>query len=306
MSAPAPRVVLGPADALGSAAGGGQVVRLRFPGLEGQAFVLAGGRVLELSAHGQPDGFAAWLVGDQLLGDGDVHLATAVDPLFLALPLMDRARRGAHGSAGPSRGGEGVFCSLEQALCHEEEVYPDALRPAVERGLGAICDVKEVGGDRYYRLNDVRVDAWLRLKVAQARRALARGNPAFSLTDEAAQLLYGAGVVADYLDASWGARLRAMFEVPAAAAAAAAGPGAAPDIRPVDHRHLTFAGVDEQQAGLDRRASAAYDRAALQRAKAKRDREEKKAAARQKEAKTMHSIASMFARASAKKPKTAS
>ena len=301
-----PRVVLGPTNALGGAAGGGQVVRLRFPGLEGQAFVLAGGRFLELSAHGQPDGFAAWLIGDQLLGDGDVHLATEVDPLFLALPLMDRARRGAHGSAGPSRGGEssGVFCSLEQALCHEEEVYPDALRPAVERGLGAICDIKEVGGDRYYRLNDARVDAWLRLKVAQARRALAKGNPAFSLTDEAAQDLYGAGVVADYLDASWGARLRAMFGVPAAAAAAAAGPGAAADIRPVDHHHLTFA--DEQQAGFDRRASAADDRAALQHAKAKRDREEKKAAARRKEAKTMHSIASMFARASAKKPKTAS
>ena len=38
--------------------------------------------------------------------------------------------------------------------------------------LACLCDVKQAGGQSYFRLSDQRVLAWLRLKVDQAKAAM--------------------------------------------------------------------------------------------------------------------------------------
>ncbi|EFJ47583.1 hypothetical protein VOLCADRAFT_105063 [Volvox carteri f. nagariensis] len=55
-----------------------------------QGFLLTHGSLLEVNRFKQSH--SAWLVGDRLLADGGVFVATAYDPLFVLLPLLDRAR----------------------------------------------------------------------------------------------------------------------------------------------------------------------------------------------------------------------
>lgn len=36
--------------------------------------------------------YRAWFLGDYVLGDGGMYLCTPIDPLFLALPLLESSR----------------------------------------------------------------------------------------------------------------------------------------------------------------------------------------------------------------------
>ena len=37
--------------------------------------------------------FRSWFVGDAVIADGGLYLSTPVDPLFLALPILEASRR---------------------------------------------------------------------------------------------------------------------------------------------------------------------------------------------------------------------
>lgn len=53
--------------------------------------MLVAGRLCEANLFRLPH--AAWLAGEGVLSDGGLVLVTPVDPLFLALPLLEFARR---------------------------------------------------------------------------------------------------------------------------------------------------------------------------------------------------------------------
>ncbi|GFR47154.1 hypothetical protein Agub_g8845 [Astrephomene gubernaculifera] len=55
-----------------------------------QGFLLSGGRLLEVNRFKQAH--SAWLTPERLIADGGMFLATPFDPLFMLLPLLDRAR----------------------------------------------------------------------------------------------------------------------------------------------------------------------------------------------------------------------
>jgi hypothetical protein len=99
--------------------------------------------------------------------DGGLHLATPIDVLLVLLPLLDRCR------------GEGTFCDAEQllSLCGFDAVVA-LLAPLVTPHLPCVCEVKEAGGQLYYRFSEPHALAWLRCKVDQAKTALkAHGAP---------------------------------------------------------------------------------------------------------------------------------
>ncbi|GIL44634.1 hypothetical protein Vafri_2157 [Volvox africanus] len=55
-----------------------------------QGFLLANGSLMEVNRFKQA--YNSWLLGDRLLSDGGVFLATVYDPLFVLLPVLDLAR----------------------------------------------------------------------------------------------------------------------------------------------------------------------------------------------------------------------
>ena len=53
--------------------------------------MVVAGRLCEANLFRLPH--AAWLAGERMLSNGGLVLVTPVDPLFLALPLLEYARR---------------------------------------------------------------------------------------------------------------------------------------------------------------------------------------------------------------------
>lgn len=151
--------------------------------------------------------------------DGTLHVSTPVDPLFVLLPVLDKNRNAT--ADAPA----GVFTGLEQLLSHD--AFPhlaQILAAAVEPQLSCVCDVKEAGGERYYRLSDQRALAWLCCKLDQAAAAL---QPQLTGMDAGAQQSYLVGFLSEYLTPGWADRLAKHLGVEASGVAGARGTGAA-------------------------------------------------------------------------------
>lgn len=89
---------------------------------------------------------------------------------------------------------EGMFCGVDQIFFSQEHVDLARLI-CFQPSLACVCDVKEAGGDMYYRLNDERLLAWLRCKVSQTQAALISTSPAiYAGMDEPALAAYSIGV----------------------------------------------------------------------------------------------------------------
>ncbi|KAG2486952.1 hypothetical protein HYH03_014449 [Edaphochlamys debaryana] len=227
-----------------------------------QGFMLQGGRLLELNRFKQTH--SAWHTGDRLLADGGVFLATAYDPLFMLLPLLDKARdkdeacpagkykelndilydstapdlaallkEVAEGQAlGGGGGGGGAAAQPEAAPAAAADggvLEPSGSptkagsrpRPSLEQSLACVCDVQRVDETAYYRLNDTRVLAWLRVKARHLQSALSAQVAGMEAPHAAAYVLSFLG---EYVGEPWAGRLAASL---GAETVREAGPGAA-------------------------------------------------------------------------------
>ena len=54
-------------------------------------FMIDGDHILEMRRARRPE-YACWFVGDRCESQGDILFGTRMDPLFLALPALDKAR----------------------------------------------------------------------------------------------------------------------------------------------------------------------------------------------------------------------
>lgn len=167
------------------------------------SYLLAGGCIQEVNWFKQQ--YSSWFVGDRVLSDGGLYLCTPLDPLLLLLPLLERARAQ-----------QNVFQDLEQILSMAASASAHLLAPLLSgEQLGCLCDVKEAGGQRYYRLNDELAVAWLTLKAQQAKAALqASPSAAFSGMDDVAVAAYAAGLLGEYLAQHWQDKLAAALQLP--------------------------------------------------------------------------------------------
>jgi len=114
----------------------------------------------------------SWLVGERVVEDGSVVLATPVDATFLALrPLTEAAKTGS-------------FCALDDAVTRGVPGAAAAagmrrlLRVAsLQRGLRRICETRPVAGAEYVRLAaEKTVVSWLRERVEAVATVVTTGG----------------------------------------------------------------------------------------------------------------------------------
>lgn len=236
-----------------AAAGGGALSLLQLPspatgaaqqfllggGDDGSGSSTGGGAPLLSEVNRVRHEFAAWIVGGRVVPDGGAYLATPVDPTYVLLALLDARRAaeeglevgadGGNGTGGGTGGGNGgsggMFQDAASLLCVDDWPGAAALERAAAAALPLICDVKEVGGDAYYRLSDARALAWARCKLRQTLAALRAGAPGSvaGLADDDARA-YALGFMAEYLSAPRLAQLAASCGLSPAGVAGSATP----------------------------------------------------------------------------------
>lgn len=153
--------------------------------------------------------FGTWMAGNAVLDDSGLYMATPVDPLFSMIPLLEKSRQKSMESAGR-------FCDVEHIA--GQELGSDILLGVndLEQRLQSICNVKETGGMKFFRLCDEKLLAWLCCKVDQAMEALREhcGGMFLQLTTKALQT-YSVEFLSDFLSHQWAGRLREALQLPA-------------------------------------------------------------------------------------------
>ncbi|KAK9858466.1 hypothetical protein WJX84_004902 [Apatococcus fuscideae] len=173
----------------------------------GAAFVLADGVLHEVNRH-QPS-LGSWFIGDQVLSDGSLYLLTCMDPLFLVIPILETSRQKTESESG-------MFCSFEQVLDSSEEAQSlHCLADLILPRLRCICDVRQLGTDTFYRLDDARVLCWMQIKLQRLKAALPGLEGSFLQLDDAALSQYAAGLLSEYLTPAWHCRLLQACNLPA-------------------------------------------------------------------------------------------
>lgn len=213
--------------------------------------------------------FGAWFVGDRVSSERGATLASAIDPVFLAVPALLRAEKAgmlsvedlferflfeaeqeADGRAGERGADDEDGCLDEDGLCGHggspsaSGPGPDAsarsraraaLARAVSRGaaLECVCETRRVDADAYVRVSRRRLAGWLAAKARRAAEAMRRADPAgWEGFGDALALEAGMALVDEWLpDAKeWGAGQGGSGARESAGGAAAAGQGATSDL----------------------------------------------------------------------------
>ena len=147
-----------PKATVGADTGNAEVVLLVHPRTNRLApFMFVSNNVYELQASypvlGEEKGYASWFVGNSVVGDGTLLMATPVDPLFLALPILSA-------SADKMRPLDQLFVSAKA---------PEARRltKCANIQLNYVCDVNDKYGPDsiFYRYSETKALGWLRKKV---------------------------------------------------------------------------------------------------------------------------------------------
>ncbi|GAQ78519.1 ribonuclease H2 subunit B [Klebsormidium nitens] len=186
---------------------GGEALHLRHPKTAVPSLYLLIREKLQ-EVHWFKQQLASWFIGESVSEDGSLYLSSPVDPLFIALPLLEQARM----KKGDS---PGMFRGLEEML--EVEGFPgyQKLFDVFEKTLDMVCEVREAGDTKYYRLDDFKALAWLCCKVEQASAALKmKGGKAFHGLSDDELRTYSIGLLSEYLPAAtWMKRLSDHYGV---------------------------------------------------------------------------------------------
>ncbi|XP_071700903.1 uncharacterized protein [Rutidosis leptorrhynchoides] len=109
--------------------------------------------------------YGSWFMGDFICEDGSLYAATPVDPVFILLPMFDEARM--------KKGDDsGKFRKLDEIIYRQDYPGYRELTTIAEKSMEVVCDCKEIGSSKFFRLNDSKVLAWLYCKVQQVKQSL--------------------------------------------------------------------------------------------------------------------------------------
>ncbi|KAH7284490.1 hypothetical protein KP509_34G056400 [Ceratopteris richardii] len=146
--------------------------------------------------HWFKEQFSSWFLGNHVLEDGSLYIGTPVDPLFLLLPILDDARMKKGDDAGK-------FRSLEEILYVEGYPGYQHLSLLLADMLDVICEVRDIGKCKYYRLDDSKVLSWLCCKVKLTMKGLNALENYENMLEEVKEI-QAVGLVGDYLkDSRW-------------------------------------------------------------------------------------------------------
>ncbi|XP_062164503.1 uncharacterized protein LOC133871142 [Alnus glutinosa] len=144
--------------------GVGQLLSLRHPKKGNTTcYLFVNGLLQEL--HWFKQSYGSWFVGDYVCEDGRLYTATPVDPVFIMLPIFEEARM--------KKGDDsGKFRQLDEIMFINGYPGYQHLLSIAENSMQVVCEVKEVGSSKFFRLDDSKVLAWLHHKIRELNQTL--------------------------------------------------------------------------------------------------------------------------------------
>eukprot|EP00698_Gefionella_okellyi_P023318 TRINITY_DN792_c0_g1_i2.p1 TRINITY_DN792_c0_g1~~TRINITY_DN792_c0_g1_i2.p1 ORF type:complete len:229 (+),score=63.58 TRINITY_DN792_c0_g1_i2:138-824(+) len=223
--------------------------------------------------------YSSWFVGDTVVDDGSMYYASPVDPLFILLPVLEKAR---------GKQGKGFFSPIDQIISASDDADLRYVVDVPGLDLACVCDVNEGPS---YRLNDDKVIKWLSAKTNRLADTLLQHNVVQAAgSNQSANLKtsnkkpvtrpellsYAVGMIGEYISTEWFELLRKAFDL-------------SEDVAPVDNKLASAA------------ASAATNASPAGKASGKRPAEDTKSLAERKLAKVaqeskVKSVADFFKR----------
>lgn len=176
--------------------GSGEFLSLRHPKLGTKmCYLISNGLLQEL--HWFKKAYGSWFLGDYVCEDGRLHTANPVDPVFILLPIFEEARM--------KKGDDlGKFRSLDEILFVSDYPGYQHLMSIAENCMEVVCEIKEAGSLKFFRLDDSKVLHWLCYKVCQVKKTLPALDQNYAARDDKDTLVDAVSIVAEYLkDEPW-------------------------------------------------------------------------------------------------------
>ncbi|KAJ0647474.1 putative ribonuclease H2 subunit B, wHTH domain-containing protein [Helianthus annuus] len=139
------------------------------------SYLLINGGLQELNWFKQS--YGSWFMGDYICEDGGLYAATPVDPVFILLPMFDQARM-------KNGNDPGKFRQLDEIIYIHDYPGYRCLSTIAESSMQIVCDFKEIGSTKFFRLNDSKVLAWMLCKVQQLKQTLVKLDKNYAARSE--------------------------------------------------------------------------------------------------------------------------
>ncbi|XP_020684902.1 ribonuclease H2 subunit B isoform X1 [Dendrobium catenatum] len=141
--------------------------------------------------------YGSWFLGDYVCEDGSLYISTPVDPIFIFLPIFCNARL--------KKGKEqGMFRQIDEILFNNDYPSYQCLVSLAEQSMQLVCEVKEIGSLKFFRLDDSKVLSWLCCKVQHLKTALIKLDKNYAAQEEKETLKEAVSILGEYLkDEPW-------------------------------------------------------------------------------------------------------
>ncbi|KAH9795261.1 Ribonuclease H2 subunit B [Citrus sinensis] len=214
-------------DSSATGSSGGRLLSLCHP-KSGQktCYLLVDGVLQELNWLKQS--YKSWFLGNYVCEDGSIYAATPIDPVFIMLPIFEEARL---------KKGEdpGKFRQLDEIIFIDGYPGYQYILPLAENCMQVVCEVKEyildeaienasigriddislgryksvleqskIGSSKFFRLDDLKVIAWLYCKVCVLKQTLSVLDQNYAAQDEKDTLANAVSILGEYVkDEPW-------------------------------------------------------------------------------------------------------
>ncbi|XWS49446.1 hypothetical protein CRYUN_Cryun12cG0004400 [Craigia yunnanensis] len=159
------------------------------------SFLLSNGLLQEL--HWFKQSYGSWFLGDYVSEDGSLYTATPIDPVFIMLPIFEEARM-------KKADDPGKFRQLDEILFINDYPGYQHLFSIAENCMQVVCEIKEIGSSKFFRLDDMKVLAWLYYKVCQLKQTLPALDQNYAAREERDTLADAVSILGEYLkDEPW-------------------------------------------------------------------------------------------------------
>ncbi|CAH9123953.1 unnamed protein product [Cuscuta epithymum] len=172
----------------------GKLLSLRHPKSGDATCYLFVNRTLQ-EVHWFKQSFGSWFLGDYVCEDGSLYTATPIDPVFVLLPLFEEARM----TKQANKDDPGMFRQLDEIIYVSDYPGYQYLSSIAEKSMQVVCDFKEMGSMKFYRLNNEKVLKWMCFKVEELRKTLVTLDKNFAARDKKDTLIDTVSIVGEYL-----------------------------------------------------------------------------------------------------------
>ncbi|KAK6912383.1 Rnh202, triple barrel domain [Dillenia turbinata] len=136
--------------------------------------------------------YGSWFLGDYVCEDGRLYTATPIDPVFVLLPVFEEARMKKGDNPGKLR-------LLDEILSVDGYPGYQNLMSIAESSMRVVCEIKEIGSSKFFRLDDAKVLTWLHYKVLQLKDTLRTLDKNYAVQNDKDTLIDAVSILAEYL-----------------------------------------------------------------------------------------------------------